>query len=166
MLHRPRCEPTHLNKLEAHIALFRALPSSARHIWEQDIRSVTENWRSKYIGGKGPGHNRSCNTEEDHSLGIHVKGNSVHRPRSGVLINVLNDCSGAEAQSIHRMLLDKCKSPNNNSFLSDQDIGGFRPHYTIMNKVDDQAAIDTCISELQHWPGSRGRVNGFVAMKI
>lgn len=49
------------------------------------------------------------------------------------------------------------------AFLSKQDNGGFRAHYTIMNKVEDEEEIGKCLEEIKRsFEASDGLVEGLI----
>lgn len=59
-------------------------------------------------------------------------------------------------RKIHRELQDTWRE-----FLSEQDNGGFRPHYTIMNKVDEEKVVEDAYREVERsWEGCRGTAEG------
>lgn len=116
--------PKHLNKLGAHLTLFHALPGSRLddHILPtiRDVASKT---------GKFP---------------IHAV--KPFRLKHGVAISVAKNNGSTQAQEMHRALQRPWLEAG---FLSDQDQGGCRVHYTVMNKVDDDAKVAKALGELQ-----------------
>ena len=130
---RDRYFPRHLNKLSAHIALFRALPGSKLEEISHDIASLSQ---------------------EQHTFPI--KTSSPFRLKHGVGIGI---SSGAtESKIIFENLRSKWEA-----FLSKQDNGGFRAHYTIMNKVEDEEEIGRCLEEVKLiFQASDGVVEGLI----
>ncbi|EXJ64836.1 hypothetical protein A1O7_01174 [Cladophialophora yegresii CBS 114405] len=122
--------PPALNKLEAHIAVFRALPGSQLSRIIQDIASVAGSQRPFSITADAP-----------------------FRMRRGVGIRVVDE--SGQAKGIHQELKARW-SP----FLSHQD-RSFQAHYTVQNKVDDEAVVNDTLEELgNHFHGSQGTVIG------
>ncbi len=133
---RERYFPPEINKLDAHIALFRALPGSQLPRITQDIVHVTESQSSFTINANAP-----------------------FRMKRGVGIHVV-DQSG-QAKSIYEKLKAQW-----NPFLSQQD-RSFRAHYTVQNKVEDEAAVERTLKELEEqFHGSRGQVLGLTLYKF
>lgn len=130
---RDRYFPRHLNKLSAHIALFRALPGSKLEEISRDIASLSQ---------------------EQHTFPI--KTSSPFRLKHGVGIGV---SSGAvESKIIFENLRSRWEA-----FLSKQDNGGFRAHYTIMNKVEEEEEIGKCLEEIKRsFEASDGLVEGLI----
>ncbi|ERF76403.1 hypothetical protein EPUS_06961 [Endocarpon pusillum Z07020] len=130
---RDRYFPRHLNKLSAHIALFRALPGSKLEEISHDIASLSQKQQT-----------------------FPIKTSSPFRLKHGVGIGV---SSGAmESKIIFEDLRSKWEA-----FLSKQDNGGFRAHYTIMNKVEDEEEIGRCLEEVKCSFGtSDGIVEGLI----
>ena len=127
---REKYFPQELNKLEAHVALFRALPGSQLPRITQDIASLAAK-----------------------QTPFSVKANEPFRMKCGVGIHVV-DQSG-QTKGIYEQLRDQWKS-----FLSQQD-RSFRAHYTVQNKVDEEAVVQRTLDELgKGFHGSEGRVLG------
>ncbi|KAH9810904.1 2'-5' RNA ligase superfamily [Teratosphaeria destructans] len=77
----------------------------------------------------------------------------------GFAIGVSKARGGSQAQEVHRMLQRPWLEEG---FLSDQDAGGCRVHYTIMNKVDDQGEVERAMEEVRgSFRGDRGTAVGF-----
>lgn len=78
------------------------------------------------------------------------------RLRQGVGINVGR--GGRESRAVYEELRGGWKG-----FLSRQDDGGFRAHYTVMNKVEDEAVVEGAMREIREtWGGDEGVVEGLV----
>ena len=131
---RTKYFPRHLNKLASHITLFHALP--ATHL-EQITHDLT--------------------TLASRTSPFTITATTPFRMARGVGITVPPAKGGDQARAVF-VELQRMWHP----WLSRQDRGAsFRPHYTIMNKVDDQAAVDSAMHEVKtEFPGSEGRVNG------
>jgi len=111
--------PRHLNKLSAHIALFRALPGSRLSRIEEDITSI-------------------CAQTAPFPLSTNAK---PMRLRSGVAVQLAEGKDGA------RQLYQKLKTEWN-EFLSQQD-KSFAPHWTVQNKVDDETEVERTMQEVR-----------------
>ncbi|KAF2760354.1 hypothetical protein EJ05DRAFT_474242 [Pseudovirgaria hyperparasitica] len=123
--------PPRINKLGAHIALFRAIPGSHLPTIKSDIRSLTA-----------------------HTSSFPIRADAPFRLSHGIAIGVSD--GGPESKRIHAELRDRWYD-----VLSNQDRGGFRAHYTIMNKVDDEQAVRQAWDELSGaFKGSDGVVEG------
>ncbi|KAK4936394.1 hypothetical protein LTR10_022720 [Elasticomyces elasticus] len=127
---RDKYFPPDLNKLAAHIALFRALPGSQLPRLEHDIASLTQS--------RAP---------------FSILANKPFRMRQGVGIHVKDDTGGLK--SVYEELKVQWTS-----FLSQQD-RSFAPHYTVQNKVADDAIVDQTLRELtDQFHGSHGQALG------
>lgn len=113
--------PVHLNKISGHIALFRALPGSQLPLIKQTVREVCA-----------------------HTAPFNLEPSDATRMRKGVLVNF--GVGTDEANELHRQLLDAWKGGD---WLSVQDIGGFKAHVTVMNKVDDEDAVKRALQDVQ-----------------
>lgn len=109
---RERYFPTRLNRIPAHLTLFHALPHSQMEVLEQSIRQTSESMQPFVVSTGKP-----------------------FRMRKGVGVNV--DSGYHRMKEVHRQLQMQWET-----FLSEQDAGGFRPHWTVMNKVDDAELVD------------------------
>ncbi len=128
---RDRYLPRHLNKLSAHIAIFRALPGSKL---------------------EETGHDISALSQEQHVFSI--KTSSPFRLKHGVGIQISPGAD--EAQAVFEDLRSTWVA-----FLSKQDNGRFRAHYTIMNKVDDEEEIGNCLDEVKRsFEANKGVIEG------
>ncbi|KAL6246600.1 hypothetical protein RBB50_006838 [Rhinocladiella similis] len=125
---RERYFPPQLNKLDAHIALFRSLPSSRLPQIIPDIKALTQSQPTFEVSATSP-------FLMKHGVGIHV------------------DDPEGRAEAIFKQLKAKW-----DPFLSQQD-RSFRAHYTLQNKVDDDADVRQTFKEVkEQFHGSRGQV--------
>ena len=109
---RERYFPKRLNRTPAHLTLFHALPHSQLSALEASL-SQTSSTVTPFL----------------------VSSGKPFRMRKGVGVNV--DAGYAALKDVHSQLQSQW-----GSFLSEQDAGGFRPHWTVMNKVDDEKKVD------------------------
>jgi hypothetical protein len=115
--------PRHLNKLSAHLTLFHALPGSKLH--------------SSIIP-----------TIEDialHTTPFEIHATKAFRLKKGIAIAISKEKGGKQGQAVHRELQRRWGAEG---FLSEQDAGGCRLHYTIMNKVDDEDEVEKAFREV------------------
>lgn len=119
---RERFFPRKLNRIPAHLTLFHALPHSQLEALEHGLSQISSSLQPFPVSSGKP-----------------------FRMRKGVGINV--DAGYTTMKEVHERLQTQWLP-----FLSDQDAGGFRPHWTVMNKVDDEhevgSAFDTIRKEL------------------
>ncbi|OQO13464.1 hypothetical protein B0A48_01692 [Cryoendolithus antarcticus] len=128
--------PTKLNKLAAHLTLFHALPGS---LLESNIIPHIE-------------------TVAAQTKQFDVHAAKPFRMKHGFAISVPKAEGGAAAQAVHAELQQKWAD---DGFLSEQDRGGCRVHYTIMNKVDEEADVAKAFEEVSdEWKGDWGTVEG------
>ena len=133
---RKKYFPKRINKLAAHLTLFHALPESRldSHVIPSllDVTKRTAPFR--------------------------VEATEPWRMKKGFAISVSSQHGGSQAKQIHRQLQEAWKGEG---WLSDQDAGGCRVHYTLMNKVDDEAEVQTALDELKsYWKGDSGNAEG------
>ncbi|KAL8684165.1 MAG: hypothetical protein Q9224_006555 [Gallowayella concinna] len=121
--------PTKINKLAAHIALFRALPGSKLPAIQKAIQNLV------------------CQTS---SFSISTGEPFLMAHGVGLNANV------EPAKEIFQTLKEQW-----NDFLSKQD-HGFRPHYTIQNKVEKSVAEETLAEVRNSFGGSEGTVTGLL----
>jgi len=127
--------PKKINKLGAHLTLFHALPATKL---ESDIVPTIQDLVSK-------------------SQPFKVHAAKPFRMKKGMAITVPKNQGGQQSQDVHRALQDAWSQ----GWLSEQDAGGMRVHYTIMNKVDDAAQVEAAFQEVQNsWQGDWGTVEG------
>lgn len=133
---RKKYFPPKLNKLEAHLTLFHALPESK--LEETIVPTLTRV------------------AAQTQSFDIHAS--SPIRMKKGFAIAVPKAKGGEKAQSVHAALQGPWKQEG---WLSEQDGGGFRVHYTVMNKVDDEEEVAAAMEEVKaSFKGDKGRVEG------
>lgn len=133
---RSRYFPKHINKLAAHLTLFHALPGSKL---ESSIIPVIQ-----------------AVAKQTAPFKVHAA--KPFRLKRGVAISVAKQQGGQQAQAVHRALQQPWVKEG---FLSEQDAGGCRVHYTIMNKVDDEGEVRKAVEEVQaDWKGDYGMADG------
>lgn len=129
--------PPKINKLAAHIALFRALPAAQRERIDGDIARLAARTRP-----------------------FEIATSNAFRMRQGVGVGV------GEGSREARRVWEGLKSQwEGEDWLSEQDAGGFRAHYTVQNKVGDEQVVKKSLDEVSRWcegGGSRGKVEGLV----
>lgn len=111
--------PKRLNRTPAHLTLFHALPHSQLEALEATLSEVTTSMQP-----------------------FHVSTGSPFRMRKGVGVNV--DGGYREMKDMHEQLQSQWRP-----FLSEQDAGGFKPHWTVMNKVDDEKKVDSTFNTIR-----------------
>ncbi|KAI8935407.1 hypothetical protein NX059_007987 [Plenodomus lindquistii] len=112
--------PKRLNRIPAHLTLFHALPHSHMEVLEQSL-------------------SQTCLSMQPFA----VSTGKPFRMRKGVGVNV--DAGYNELKNVHQQLQSQWQS-----FLSEQDAGGFRPHWTVMNKVDDEVAVNGAFESIRN----------------
>jgi mannose-1-phosphate guanylyltransferase len=116
--------PKRLNRTPAHLTLFHALPHSHMEAIEQGLSQLSSSTKPFHVTTGGP-----------------------FRMRKGVGVNV--DAGYQDMKGVHNQLKTQWMS-----FLSEQDQGGFRPHWTVMNKVDEETEVEHALGavrkELSH----------------
>ena len=126
--------PPKLNKLDAHLTLFHALPGSKL---DSEIIPTLEEI-----------------SQSHHQFKVHA--NRAFRLKKGIAISVPSHAGGAKASGIHDELQRRWAE---GGWLSEQDSRkGLRVHYTIMNKVDDEEEIERGMEVMRGWEGSWGVV--------
>lgn len=134
---RKKYFPQRINKLAAHLTLFHALP-------ESKLDSVIIPTILDVIRRTAP---------------FRVAATEPFRMKKGFAISVSTPHGGRQAQQIHRQLQEAWKADG--QWLSDQDAGGCRVHYTLMNKVDDEVEVQHALDELMgYWKGDDGNAEG------
>lgn len=121
---REKYFPRRINKLGAHLTLFHALPGSRLN---DHILPTIQDVVSK-------------------STSFKVHAVKPFRLKRGMAISVAKNHGSIQAQEIHHALQQPWLDAG---FLSEQDQGGCRVHYTVMNKVDDETEIGKALDELQ-----------------
>jgi mannose-1-phosphate guanylyltransferase len=133
---RSRYFPKHLNRTGAHLTLFHALPESKMETLEQELVQVA--------GSVKP---------------FAVSSGKPFRMRKGVGINV--DEGYQMMKHVHADLQSRWAS-----FLSEQDAGGFRPHWTVMNKVEDEDKVDGAFSTIRQELSERNQEGQAVGLDL
>lgn len=131
---RKKYFPAELNKLEAHLTLFHALPGSRL---SPSIRPLLVSVAAE-------------------TSPFSIRAVKPFKIRQGVGIAV--DREGCErAKEVHALLQEEWRE-----FLSEQDAKGeIRVHYTIMNKVDTEEVVDRAFQEVtEGWRTDKGYVEG------
>ncbi|KAF1829247.1 hypothetical protein BDW02DRAFT_510411 [Decorospora gaudefroyi] len=126
---RERYFPKHLNRTGAHLTLFHALPHSRFDALERGVQSVAQRISP-----------------------FDVSTGKPFRMRKGVGVNV--DEGYKNMKTLHEQLQTQWLA-----FLSEQDAAGFRPHWTVMNKVDDEKKVDGAFATIRQ-ELSEGSVEG------
>ncbi|KAF1950956.1 hypothetical protein CC80DRAFT_220579 [Byssothecium circinans] len=139
--------PSHLNKAPAHITLFHALPHSKLPTIDADIATLAASTRPYHISTGRP-----------------------FRMRKGVA--VLLGAGNEQTESLRQELLFKwtggqSSADNKNEiWLSKQDARtAGQPHWTVMNKVDEEKKVKKTFGELRRRlcaESEHGKVVGFV----
>jgi mannose-1-phosphate guanylyltransferase len=111
--------PRRLNRTPAHLTLFHALPHSQVQVIEQSLAQMSLNTKPFHVTTGGP-----------------------FRMRKGVGVNV--DTGYQNMKDVHNHLRTQWKP-----FLSEQDQGGFRPHWTVMNKVDEEEEVERALGAVR-----------------
>lgn len=133
---RDKYFPKKLNKLGAHLTLFHALPGS--RLDDQILPTIRE------VASKTA------------SFDIHAV--RPFRLKRGMALSVAKNHGSLQAQEVHEALQRPWLDAG---FLSEQDRGGCRVHYTVMNKVEDEAEVANALQELQNgFQGDWGRAEG------
>lgn len=125
--------PHHLNHLEAHIALFRALPGSQIDLITSTLSSV-------------------CASTSPFDIAASAE---PQRMRMGFLILVAE--GRGKAETVYRRCEGQWKE-----FLSEQD-RGCKPHWTVMNKEKDDGKVTKAVGEVRkklEEGGCKGRAEG------
>jgi mannose-1-phosphate guanylyltransferase len=111
--------PKRLNRTPAHLTLFHALPHSHLEAIEQGLYHLATGTKPFDVTTGGP-----------------------FRMRKGVGVNV--DAGYQNMKEVHGQLKSQWMP-----FLSEQDQGGFRPHWTVMNKVDEEQEVEHALSAVR-----------------
>ncbi|KAJ9666634.1 hypothetical protein H2201_003293 [Coniosporium apollinis] len=128
---RKRYFPQHLNRTPAHLTLFHALPHSRLETLTSTLETLCTSTAPFAITTGAP-----------------------FRMRRGVGVNVGR---GAEqAKRVHRELREAWME-----FLSEQDAGGWKPHWTVQNKVDSEEEAAGAYEEVRGgFKGAEGMATG------
>ncbi|KAK5113827.1 hypothetical protein LTR62_003211 [Meristemomyces frigidus] len=128
--------PAQLNKLEAHLTLFHALPAS------KFPSSILPALRA--IAASTPP--------------FPICARKPFRLRRGIALSIPRNEGAAKIQGVHRALLGQWRGEG---WLSEQDSGGMRAHYTIMNKADDEGQVLIAFEEVSRaFRPDEGRAEG------
>lgn len=128
--------PRKINKLAAHLTLFHALPESKL---ESSVIPLLKDVSAK-------------------TSPFAIKADNPFRLNKGFAVSISGRIGGTQAKQVHQALQNVWKGEG---FLSDQDAGGCRLHYTLMNKVDDEVEIsEAYTSLLDHWRAETGTAGG------
>jgi len=128
--------PRRINKLAAHLTFFHALPGSQL---ENSIIPHIEHVASQ-------------------TAPFRIRATKPFRLKKGIAISVARSQGASQAQEVHRQLQSPWKR---DGFLSEQDAGGCRVHYTIMNKVDDEGQVAKAMAEVESsWADDLGTAEG------
>ncbi|KAK5076101.1 hypothetical protein LTS08_002612 [Lithohypha guttulata] len=126
---RKKYFPAKLNKLEAHITMFHALPESKL---ESDVLPAIQDITSK--------------TSE-----YRIRATNAFRLSKGVAIAVADDIEhpkmGSHKRNMTRIIHAELRKKWS-GWLSEQDSAPPKLHYTVMNKVTDDKVINNALHEL------------------
>ena len=137
---RKKYFPSKLNKLEAHLTFFHALPESKL---DSNILPALKNVAAS-------------------TAPFDIEASQPFRMKKGFGISVPEGKGGRQARVVRTELLSLWQGGEDGSWLSEQDSGmGYRAHYTVMNKVDDEGVVAKALGEVEgSWRGDRGRAVG------
>lgn len=128
--------PKRINKLEAHLTFFHALPQSKL---EDSVIPVLQQVASE-------------------TPPFQVRATKPFRLKKGIAISVAKNQGSVQAQEVHKRLQ---KPWLEEGWLSEQDRRGCRVHYTIMNKVDNETEVLEAFEEVQqNFHGDVGTAEG------
>jgi 2'-5' RNA ligase len=134
---RTRFFPSERLKVPAHLTLFHALPESK--LDEVVLPTLAEVARKTAPFKVTTG-------------GVFLLG------RNGVAVSPGEGTE--EGAAVHAQLREKWSS-----FLSKQDSKGFKAHWTVQNKVEDEEKVQAAFREVREWAkekGAEGEANGLV----
>ncbi|KAI6887814.1 hypothetical protein KC363_g7890 [Hortaea werneckii] len=136
--------PRHLNKLEAHLTLFHALPGSK-------LDSTVIPTILSVAGRTAP---------------FKLRANKVMRMKRGLGIALAKTQGADQTKEVHAQLRDAWLQ-GGQRWLSEQDRGGLgHVHYTIMNKVDDLEDVEKAQDEVEKsFKGDVGIAEGLVLFR-
>ena len=104
--------PKHLNKLDTHLTLFHALPGSKL---ESSILPLLEDVAAR-------------------TSRFRIRADLPFRMKKGFAVGIAEGEGGVHGKRLHVVIQEPWKKEG---WLSTQDTGGCRLHYTLMNKVHD-----------------------------
>ncbi|KAK1076055.1 hypothetical protein LTR33_009281 [Friedmanniomyces endolithicus] len=116
--------PKRINKLDAHLTFFHALPGSKL---ESAVIPVLQD-------------------VAQHTAPFRLLATKPFRLKHGIALSVAKTQGAQQAQGVHSALLEPWLKEG---FLSEQDRGRCNVHYTIMNKVDDELEIAKALEEVR-----------------
>jgi mannose-1-phosphate guanylyltransferase len=128
--------PRRLNRTPAHLTLFHALPHSHMEALENSLYQV------------------SAGTEP-----FNVTTGGPFRMRKGVGVNV--DAGYQDMKHVHSQLKSQWMP-----FLSEQDQGGFRPHWTVMNKVDEDKEVEHALDAVRRELSKKAKEGQAVGLEL
>ncbi|KAF2153891.1 hypothetical protein K461DRAFT_266991 [Myriangium duriaei CBS 260.36] len=135
---RKKYFPPELNRLEAHITLFHALPQSQL---ESKVMPAIDDLVQK-------------------TSPFRLGATTPFKLRKGIAIGMPKDHGGNTSRQVHRTLARRWQD-----FLSQQD-QSFQAHFTIMNKVDESERVDRAFQEIQNgWKPYFGTAEGLSLWK-
>lgn len=121
--------PPKLNRLDAHVTLFHALPGEKL---ENDVLPAIKNMASS-------------------TRPYRIRATHPFRLKLGVGISIADDIDNADkgkrGRNMTRIIHAELRKKWN--WLSDQDSQPVRMHYTVMNKVNDEQTIDRAFKQLK-----------------
>ncbi|QIW99456.1 hypothetical protein AMS68_004974 [Peltaster fructicola] len=139
---REKYFPHKINKLSAHLTLFHALPASRL---DSDIIPVIESV-----------------AERTGVFDVHA--GRPFRLSKGIAISVPKHQGGDMSRAVHDALQKPWQEVG---FLSPQDAGGVRVHWTIMNKVTDEKRIQKSFDEVESsWEQPWGTAIGLTLWRL
>ncbi|KAI6907951.1 hypothetical protein KC334_g4830, partial [Hortaea werneckii] len=136
--------PKHLNKLEAHLTLFHALPGSK--LDSAVIPTILSVARR--------------------TAPFKLRANKVMRMKRGLGIALAKTQGADQTKEVHAQLREAWLH-GGQRWLSEQDRGGLgHVHYTIMNKVDDVEDVEKAQDEVEEsFKGDVGVAEGLVLFR-
>lgn len=123
-------------KVPAHLTLFHALPHSEMDTITGVARQVASETTPFEV----------------------TTGRAFKLGKAGVAISP--DRGTQDGAEVHAALRERYEP-----FLSKQDSKGFKAHWTVMNKVEDEEKVDAAYADLQQWTkekGAAGQADGLV----
>ncbi|KAF2874476.1 2'-5' RNA ligase superfamily-domain-containing protein [Massariosphaeria phaeospora] len=116
---RERYFPKHLNRTPAHLTLFHALPHSKLNPMDDTLKTLSSRTKP-----------------------FNISTGRAFRMRRGVGIGLYQ--GARETKAVHDDLKTAWLD-----WLSEQDSGGWRPHWTVMNKVDKEEEVAEAFDAIQ-----------------
>lgn len=128
--------PRKLNRTPAHVTLFHALPHSQMEMLSSGLTELATKTTPFMVTTGGP-----------------------FRMRKGVGVNV--DAGYQDIKNVHASLQSTWLP-----FLSEQDAGGFRPHWTVMNKVNEEEEVDTAFHAVRNELATNAREGQAIGLDL